>query len=37
MDMKWWQETLGEPPPLMFGAGGGISPVVTGLCFIKKE
>jgi hypothetical protein len=37
MDRQWWHETLGECPPLMFGAGSGISPVVTGLSFIKKE
>ena len=22
-DHKWWQETFGEPPPLVIGAGSG--------------
>ena len=37
MDRNWWRETLGECPPLIYGAGGGVSPIVTGLAFFKKE
>ena len=37
MDKNWWKVTLGECPPLVFGAGSSLSPIAEGLAMFKKE
>lgn len=35
-DHKWWQETFGEPPPLVIGAGSGLSVLSPSLAYFQK-
>ena len=37
MDPKWWQENLGQCPPIVFGAGSSLSPIAEGLALFRKE
>ncbi|MBN2137996.1 MAG: class I SAM-dependent methyltransferase [Sedimentisphaerales bacterium] len=37
MDGQWWQDTLGECPPVIFGAGSSLLPVAEGLAMFRKE
>lgn len=37
MDSEWWHNTLGECPPVIFGAGSSLLPIAEGLAMFKKE
>lgn len=37
LDVTWWQETLRESPPVIFGAGSGLSSIAVGLAYFQKE
>lgn len=37
MDREWWRKTLGECPPVIFGAGSSLLPIAEGLAMFKKE
>ncbi len=37
MDPKWWHDTLQECPPLMIGAGSGLSELARSLAYFQKE
>lgn len=37
MDIHWWNVTLGECPPLIFGAGSGLSPLAPGIALLIKK
>jgi O-methyltransferase len=36
MDADWWLETLHEPPPIIFGAGNGLSECASALAYFRK-
>ncbi|MCH7525801.1 MAG: class I SAM-dependent methyltransferase [Planctomycetes bacterium] len=36
MDPKWWHNTLQECPPLMMGAGSGLSELAQSLAYFQK-
>ena len=36
LDPGWWQSTLNETPPIIFGAGSGLSECATGLAYFKR-
>lgn len=37
MDKDWWQEELRQNPPLVLGAGSGLSPLPPGLALIIRS
>lgn len=37
MDADWWQSTLGEAPPIVFGAGSGLSECAASLAYFVKR
>lgn len=36
LDPDWWRSTLHETPPVIFGAGSGLSECVTALAYFRK-
>jgi O-methyltransferase len=36
MDAKWWQEHLGQAPPLLVGAGSGLSAAAPSIAYFRK-
>jgi hypothetical protein len=36
-DRQWWLENLGEPPPLVIGAGSGLSLLSPSLAYFQKD
>jgi len=36
LDADWWLSTLNEVPPVIFGAGSGLSECATGLAYFRK-
>ncbi len=36
MDKTWWHENLGECPPLIIGAGTGLSPLAHAIAYMEK-
>ncbi len=36
LDSDWWQSSLDESPPVIFGAGSGLSECATGLAYFTK-
>jgi len=37
LDPNWWREHLDDDPPVMFGAGSGLSPLATALGYFRKR
>ncbi len=37
LDPDWWQATLGEHPPVIFGAGSGLSECANSLAYFRKR
>lgn len=37
LNPKWWHDTLGEPPPVIMGAGSGLSPFAEGIAYFQKS
>lgn len=36
LDRDWWQENLGQCPPIIFGAGSGLSAVADTIAYMRK-
>lgn len=36
MDRTWWNDNLGTCPPVLWGAGSGLSPVASSIAMLKK-
>jgi O-methyltransferase len=36
LDADWWSSNLNEVPPVIFGAGSGLSECATGLAYFRK-
>jgi hypothetical protein len=36
LDPEWWQDVLHQSPPVIFGAGSGLSDCATGLAYFTK-
>ena len=37
LDPDWWHENLGADPPLIMGAGSGLSPLAASLAYFRKD
>jgi hypothetical protein len=37
LDPEWWQTTLNDTPPIIFGAGSGLSECDEGLAYFRKR
>jgi len=36
LDRIWWRENLGQCPPVIFGAGSGLSPIADTIAYMRK-
>lgn len=36
LDREWWRENLDQCPPVIFGAGSGLSPVADTIAYMRK-
>lgn len=36
LDKDWWRETLDQCPPVIFGAGSGLSPIADTIAYMRK-
>ena len=36
LDRTWWNENLGQCPPVIFGAGSGLSPIADTIAYMRK-
>ncbi len=36
LDQSWWQENIHQCPPVIYGAGSGLSPIADTIAFMKK-
>jgi len=36
LDRGWWRENLNQCPPVIFGAGSGLSPIADTIAYMKK-
>lgn len=36
-DEEWWRETFNESPPLVMGAGSGLSTIAEGFAYFRKK
>jgi O-methyltransferase len=36
LDKNWWQENISQCPPVIYGAGSGLSPIADTIAFMKK-
>jgi hypothetical protein len=36
LEREWWRENLGQCPPIIYGAGSGLSPVADTIAYMRK-
>ncbi|UCE43022.1 MAG: class I SAM-dependent methyltransferase [Candidatus Aminicenantes bacterium] len=36
LDREWWRENLDQCPPVIFGAGSGLSPIADTIAYMRK-